>query len=281
MPFKRNHPVSLGSGRVEYPRRRMSAALMVGLLSMAGLAGAGGYWLGKEVSSEGAAQRLTQIEGEVQRLNALGARLVEMAHLDSEAFDFDQPAPRGGPEEYDFNRTDSGDLVRDVNALSKLIDDRRRKFGVLESVLQEQDLGEAQLLVGSPLPSGWISSFFGPRRDPVNGRRDFHQGVDLVAKIGTEVLAVAEGVVEYSGWRNGYGRTIDIRHPSGLLTRYAHNRALLVEVGTAVHQGQGIATVGASGRTTGPHLHFEVLKDGVQVDPLQYVQLALLTDGES
>lgn len=286
MALMRNHPEAPATGSRYGSRRGMMAALLAAVVSVAGLAGAGGYSLGKELSSQEAAQRLAQMEGEVQRLNALGARLVEIAHLDPDSFDFTQPVPRGGPEEYDFHRpnfsrTDTGDLVRDVDALSRLIEDRGRQLNILESLLKGQDFGEQRLLAGSPVPSGWLSSTFGPRRDPVHGRRAFHQGIDLVAKAGTEVLAVADGIVEYSGWRNGYGRTIDIRHPGGLVTRYAHNRALLVEVGSAVRQGQGIATVGASGRATGTHLHFEVLKDGAQVDPLQYVQLGLPADGES
>lgn len=262
-------------------RGRTRAGFLFVVLAVGGMSSLMGYLLGGDVSSQEMAVRVAQMEGEVQRLNALGRRLVEMAHLDPDDFAFDQPAPRGGPEEYDFNRTEAGDLVRDVNALSKLIDDRGRKLDVLESLLMKEDFGDRQFIAGSPVPSGWLSSTFGARRDPFNGRRTLHRGIDLVAKIGTEVVAVADGVVEHSGWREGYGRTIEIRHAGGYVTRYAHNRELLVEEGALVRQGQGIATIGSSGRTTGVHLHFEVLRNGQQVDPLQYVQVSERTDGES
>lgn len=281
MPTSRDHRIAAQGAPTPNAPAGVSTALVAGALVLAGVAGAGGYWLGNEASAEAAAQRLAQMEGEVQRLNALGARLVEMARLDPEDFDFGQPAPRGGPEEYDFSRTDSGDLVRDVKALSRMLDDRGRKMDLLESLLMKHDVGDPRAVVGSPVPTGWLSSTFGSRRDPIKGRRAFHQGIDLVAKIGTEVVAVADGVVEYSGWRNGYGRTLDIRHHGGLVTRYAHNQYLLVTEGVAVRQGQGVATLGASGRTTGAHLHFEVLRNGEQVDPLQYVQVSARADGES
>lgn len=268
------------AGPRRHLRRRPVTLFLVGFLAVAGAAGWGGYQLGT-AAAERLGQRVGQLQGEVQRLNALGARLAEMAHLDPALFDFGRPTPMGGPEEYDFNRTDAGDLVRDVKALSRMLDDRGHKLDLLESLIAKHDLGDPRSVTGSPVPTGWLSSTFGARRDPINGRRSFHQGIDLVAKLGTEVVAVADGVVEHSGWRNGYGRTIEIRHPGGLVTRYAHNRELFVEPGTQVRQGQGIATVGSSGRTTGAHLHFEVLSNGAPVDPLHYVQVTARADGES
>lgn len=294
--------------------RKLRMARLSGVLVLVGLPGWIGYGLGTQASSgrsalgispelgvgthsqfglptgerqrtqaelDAMAQRLGQLQGEILRLNALGERLVEMARLDPEEFDFGRAPPMGGPADSDFTRTDAGDLIRDVDSLARLLGDRGRKLDLLGDLIMHREL-DRTLSAGMPVRSGWVSSLFGTRRDPVTGRGSFHQGIDFVAKLGSEVVAVADGVVEYSGWRNGYGRTVEIRHPGGLLTRYAHNQKLMVEEGTLVRQGQGIATVGTSGRTTGAHLHFEVLKDGEPVDPSNYVQISeRLADGKS
>jgi murein DD-endopeptidase MepM/ murein hydrolase activator NlpD len=128
--------------------------------------------------------------------------------------------------------------------------------------------------------SGYITSRFGVRKDPITGRTSAHRGVDFAGKRGTPILAVADGLVIASETRSGYGRLVEIRHGDGLVTRYAHNAKNLVQVGDLVKQGQTIATLGSSGRTTGPHLHFEVLKDGKQVDPLTYVALKTKQDSD-
>jgi murein DD-endopeptidase MepM/ murein hydrolase activator NlpD len=295
--------------------RRSRVAGLSGVLLVVGLAGWIGYGLGMNASSARGAlsisnelavgpdsrlnrlegerqrtqaeldtmgQRLGQLQGEILRLNALGERLVQMARLDPEEFDFEHVPPMGGPAGSDFTRTDAGDLIRDVDSLARLLDDRGRKLDLLGDLLKHRELEDRTLPAGMPVHSGWVSSLFGTRRDPLTGRAAFHQGIDFVAKLGSEVVAVADGVVEHSGWRNGYGRTVEIRHPGGLLTRYAHNQKLMVETGAIVRQGQGIATVGASGRTTGAHLHFEVLKDGEPVDPSNYVRISeRLADGNS
>jgi murein DD-endopeptidase MepM/ murein hydrolase activator NlpD len=106
----------------------------------------------------------------------------------------------------------------------------------------------------------------------MNGRRSRHLGVDFAGKRGTDILAVADGLVVFTGVRNGYGNTLDIRHANGLVTRYAHNQKILVKEGDLVEKGQVVAKLGSSGRATGPHLHFEVLEDGEQVDPMKYVR---------
>ncbi len=218
------------------------------------------------------AQRLGRLQGEMLRLNALGERLVEMADLDSGEFDFASEPPLGGPESTQAADTDIRDLVRDLGSLSGLLEDRGRKLSLLEDVIMTRQLDDRIVPSGKPVREGWISSFFGNRADPKTGQRTFHKGIDFVAKLGSEVVAVADGVVEFSGWRSGYGRTVEIRHVGGYVTRYAHNSKLLVGKGDLVRQGQNISLLGASGRTTGPHLHFEVLREGKPIDPLGYVQ---------
>jgi len=217
--------------------------------------------------------RLGQMQAEVLRLNALGARLVQMAKLSEEEFDFENPPALGGPEPSDIATTMTPELTEEMNRLFSELRDRDRKLTLLEDLIMERDLQEQIMPAGSPVRSGYITSLFGYREDPVNGRRSLHRGVDFAGKRGTDILAVADGLVVFSGRRRGYGNTVDIRHGNGLVTRYAHNQKLLVKEGDLIEKGQVVAKLGSSGRTTGPHLHFEVLDNGEQVDPMHYVGL--------
>jgi len=124
---------------------------------------------------------------------------------------------------------------------------------------------------GRPVHSGYISSMFGNRTDPFTGRAAFHKGVDFAGREGSEVVAVASGVVIWSGDRYGYGQMVEINHGNGYVTRYAHNSDNLVAVGDTVKRGEVIAVMGSTGRATGPNLHFEVLHNGRVVNPLSYV----------
>ncbi|UCE89604.1 MAG: M23 family metallopeptidase, partial [Pseudomonadota bacterium] len=124
---------------------------------------------------------------------------------------------------------------------------------------------------GRPVKRGWLSSYFGKRTDPFTGRRVHHAGVDFAGKLGSDVVAVAAGVVTYSGKRYGYGNLVEIDHGNGYSTRYGHNRENLVKVGDTLKKGHLIAKMGSSGRSTGPHVHFEVLLNGRAVNPKKYV----------
>lgn len=121
------------------------------------------------------------------------------------------------------------------------------------------------------LQEAWISSGFGYRKDPISGKRRFHEGCDIVAPRRTSVIAPADGVVTFAGWRNGLGRTIEIEHGYGYITLYGHNDKLFVKKGDAVTRGDLIAHVGSSGRSTGPHLHYEVHHNGKLVNPYKYL----------
>jgi murein DD-endopeptidase MepM/ murein hydrolase activator NlpD len=120
-----------------------------------------------------------------------------------------------------------------------------------------------------PLPATAVTSLFGPRIDPMVGDTRFHYGVDLLGDEGQVVSAAAAGVVELADWRGGHGRHIVLAHPGGVYTSYSHLRSMFVHPGMSVAAGQAIGEVGQSGRSTGPHLHFEVTCHGVHVDPLQ------------
>ncbi len=128
--------------------------------------------------------------------------------------------------------------------------------------------GEIEL----PVPPTKITSPFGYRRDPIDGKRRFHAGIDLRVKIGTPVKSIMSGEVIYSGWKKGYGNIIVIRHKNGIETKYAHNSKILINSGDRVNAGDTIALSGSSGRSTGPHLHFEVLKDGKPINPLLFLK---------
>ena len=123
-----------------------------------------------------------------------------------------------------------------------------------------------------PLSGGRISSYFGRRRAPTAGASTYHKGLDIATPTGSAVYASSGGVVTSAGWQGGYGYAVVIRHPDGHSTRYGHLSKILVSVGQSVSQGQTIAKSGSTGVSTGPHLHFEVIENGVQVDPLRFLQ---------
>jgi murein DD-endopeptidase MepM/ murein hydrolase activator NlpD len=219
-------------------------------------------------------KRVGRIQAEMDRLNVLGQRLIEHAGLEEGEFDFSNPPAMGGPE---LPRTDAevpkvNDFLATMGRLEQEIIDRQQQLSLLETVLVERGIRQAALPAGRPLRHGWLSSKYGYRTDPFNGLRAFHSGVDFAGKAGTKILAVAAGVVTWAGERSGYGNLVEIDHGNGYVTRYAHNQKNLVQVGENVAKGQPIALMGSTGRSTGPHVHLEVLRDGRTVDPLQFVR---------
>ncbi|MHB8534386.1 MAG: M23 family metallopeptidase [Sulfuricaulis sp.] len=219
------------------------------------------------------AQRLGQLQAQVMRLNALGSRLTRMAGLDPREFNFSADAAMGGPETPGVSTTPP-DLTSSLDRLARAVERQQERLSALENLLLDRKLNAAVTPSGWPVQGGWISSGFGVRADPFNGHQAMHDGVDIASRMGSPVLAMGDGVISYSGERSGYGLLVEITHESGLVTRYAHTSAILVRVGDRVKKGQEIALVGSTGRSTGPHLHFEVLRNGVAVDPMRYLQQA-------
>lgn len=222
------------------------------------------------------AVRLGQLQAQAVRLNALGERLVELADLDSEEFGFDHLPAQGGPEAAaeTTRQIEVPDFIQSLDRLAAEMDDREQRLRVLESFFMSQNLEHEIQPAGRPIRSGWVSSYYGMRTDPFTGLREHHKGVDLAGKDGSGIHAVASGVVTWSGDRYGYGQMVEINHGNGYITRYAHNKENLVEVGDVVTRGQRIARMGSSGRSTGPHVHFEVLKNGRVVNPANYLRAA-------
>src|SRR5690606_31429816 len=217
--------------------------------------------------------RLGQMNAHVVRLDALGARLTQMAGLDDGEFDFTSTPALGGPELLlaEADQLDLRGILSSLDGLSLQLQDRSRQLDVLEDFLLNRKLADEVRPVGRPAPSGYISSRFGQRTDPFTRRRAYHRGIDFAGREGSEVMAVASGVVIWSGPRQGYGELVEINHGNGYVTRYAHNSSNLVSVGDTVKRGQVIARLGDTGRATGPNLHFEVLRNGRPVDPMSYV----------
>jgi murein DD-endopeptidase MepM/ murein hydrolase activator NlpD len=217
------------------------------------------------------ATRVGRMQAQLIRLDALGKQLTEVAKLKRGEFDFDQPPAVGGPE-----TAGEGPVVPALDAMldsmDAQIDDRRRQLTALQNLIMTRELARQIVPGGRPVETGYISSLYGPRTDPFDGHQANHQGIDFAGAAGTQVLAVADGIVSHTGSDGGYGRMIEITHGNGYVTRYAHNAKLLVKPGQTVKRGEAIALMGSTGRSTGTHVHFEVLRDGRPMNPLSFVR---------
>ncbi len=217
------------------------------------------------------AARLGKMQANVIRLNALGQRLVKVAKLDSKEFNFKDAPSYGGPAEAET--VASLDFNNVISSLDKQLTSREEQLAVLEEVIMNRQLRSDSKPRGRPIVKGWTSSYYGKRTDPFTGKLAMHKGMDFAGKEGSGIVAVANGVVTWAGDRYGYGNLIEINHGNGYTTRYGHNAKLLVDVGDSVEKGQIISLMGSTGRSTGPHVHFEVLKNDRQVNPAKFVAL--------
>jgi murein DD-endopeptidase MepM/ murein hydrolase activator NlpD len=225
----------------------------------------------QEVAALG--QQVAGLHAELIRLDALGARLVQMAGLNRGEFDFSQPPALGGPlDGPGSSPLDNLGTQATLDALASLLSDRQRQLDVLEHFLLTRKLENRVEPRGEPVDTAYISSYFGRRSDPFTGHLAHHQGVDFAGAAGSPIKTVADGVVSWSGKRNGYGNLVEVNHGNGLTTRYGHNSKNLVTVGDRVERGQVIALMGSTGRSTGSHLHFEVLQDGRSRNPMAYIR---------
>ncbi len=221
--------------------------------------------------------RLAELQSRVTRLDALGSHLTALAGLDEGEFDFSQLPAVGGPlaAPQPLDATAAPSLLSELDALSATLNDRETQLDILAGLLFDAETQAEAVPAGRPVASGWLSSYYGYRKDPFTGRKAWHQGIDFAGKAGDEVIAVATGVVSWSGERSGYGTMVEVAHGDGLVTRYAHNEENLVKVGDLVRRGDAVALMGNSGRSTGPHVHFEVFKHGRPVDPSSYIRRTL------
>ena len=220
------------------------------------------------------AQRLGQMQAQLLRLDTLGERLAKLAGFKPQDFQFNEAPGRGGaPSSVPSRDFSMGDLSRQVDLLTRQVDDRGDKLGVLESLLTLEGARKKLVPTMMPVIGGVYNSNFGWRIDPFNGQHSYHEGIDFAGGEGTPILAAAGGIVVYAEHHPQYGNMVEVDHGNGLITRYAHAARLYVKVGDMVLRGAKIAEVGSTGRSTGTHLHFEVRQRGVAVNPTQFLQL--------
>ena len=213
-------------------------------------------------TARNSAEEVGRLQAEILRLQALFLRLAELAGLDDGEFDLDaEPLSSRAP-----NTPDTLKLVKqDLDHMSDQSTQMRRIFK--ERVAQHESR-----ISGTPVNNRAISSRFGYRADPDTGESRLHRGVDFSGVVGEPILAIASGVVTYAGMNGGYGYLVELEHANGYRTRYAHNDKILVSLGALVAKEQQIATLGSTGRSTGPHLHFEVRQHGKAMDPQYFIR---------
>lgn len=217
--------------------------------------------------------KLGEMQSELQRLNALGERLAVESDLHIEEFQFGQPMPIGGPShDVEMPSVDSSlDVLNQIDAMMAQLQNKSQQLQALESVLMQHHIQNESFISGRPIESGWLSSYYGMRKDPFSGLPAMHKGIDFAGSEGAPVVVTGAGMVVWSGPRYGYGNLVEVDHGDGFVTRYGHNKKIHVKIGDVVTKGQKIADMGQTGRATGAHVHYEVLRNGNQMDPLQFV----------
>jgi murein DD-endopeptidase MepM/ murein hydrolase activator NlpD len=222
------------------------------------------------------AVKLGELQARLMRLDAFGERLGKAANIKAEEFKFSETPGQGGPMVPAGSAEGIGlkDFQSRVFEISQSLDDRADKLGVLDSVFSDGRLAAKSIPTTLPVESGYYSSNFGYRIDPINGQSAFHTGVDFIAAPGSPILSAAGGVVAAAEMHSAYGNMVDINHDNGLTTRYAHLSKMLVKAGDIVLKGQHIGDLGSTGRATGPHLHFEVRENSVPLNPKRFLNFA-------
>jgi len=217
--------------------------------------------------------KLAELQSQVLRLNALGDRLASEASIPEDEFNFQQLPPAGGPmlQSQTNHKKSLAEMLIDISILEESLRHEENQLTTLESVTLGHHIESTSYLSGRPIAKGWLSSYYGVRKDPFSGKPAVHKGLDFAGKEDTAIIATASGVVSWASDRYGYGQLIEINHGRGLKTRYGHNKNILVKVGEVVSKGQVIARMGSTGRSTGPHVHYEILRNNAQIDPIKFV----------
>ncbi|MBQ0713699.1 M23 family metallopeptidase [Paraperlucidibaca wandonensis] len=276
---------------------RLLVSGVVGLVFLSLGIGAAGYWAAttyvmepsvpqfsaadkaRQEDLRAMAERMADIQARMMRIDALGAHLAENAKLKGDEFDFSKNPPMGGPLDEDSEDISMG-KAPDRRAVEKSLSQMWQNIQAREAQLMALDhtlkglRDQTVNLNNMPIRQGYITSSFGYRSDPFTGGTKFHGGIDFAGSEGTEIYSVADGVVVYAGSRSGFGNLVEIDHGDGMVTRYAHARAVAVRVGDLVSKDQLVAYMGSTGRSTGTHLHYEVLRHGQRINPASFIRLA-------
>jgi len=213
-------------------------------------------------------RKLGEVQAQLLRLDVLGERVARAAGIRPEEFRFRELPGRGGAMGSLMN---FDDVDTELRGLTRSVEQRADYLSVVEAELRAQQVRKALLPQSQPVADGFIGSGFGWRSDPFTGEMTRHDGIDFAAPVGTPIHAAAGGVVVLAEHHPVWGNVVEIDHGAGLLTRYAHASRLLVSSGALVKRGQKIAEVGTTGRSTGPHLHFEVHSNGVAQNPAKFL----------
>lgn len=219
------------------------------------------------------AVKLGEMQAQLTRLDALGERLTSVAGVRD--IKFSAVPGLGGATTTTMppQNLSLGEFNDKLVTLSRQLENRNDMLSVLEAQLFEQALRKKMLPTMMPVSAPYNASAFGRRIDPFTGQMAMHEGIDFLAELGSDVGAAAAGVVQYAGMHPQYGYMIDIDHGNDLVTRYAHLSKLFVKEGDVVQRGRRIALSGSTGRSTGPHLHFEVRFRGVAQNPAKFLQV--------
>ncbi len=219
------------------------------------------------------AARVGILQAHIRRLDAASVRIAGVAGLDVSEFNFESSPAVGGPEDdsVELQSIEPPHFLSMLDELKSQLSSRDQQLSALEKLLLDKDIDVSSYISGRPIKKGWMSSKFGRRNDPFTGRPAWHAGVDFAGKEGADIISTAAGVVTYAGDRYGYGLLVEVNHGDGYVTRYGHNKQILVKTGEMVQKGQTIAKMGNTGRSTGVHVHYEILKDGKAINPAKYV----------
>jgi murein DD-endopeptidase MepM/ murein hydrolase activator NlpD len=235
--------------------------------------------ISSQVHLDAYAKELGELQARMMRLDALSERLAKIAgekdktsgKKSNQTTDSLLPANRGGPLVNAHPMTEP-DLQAAILELTKAVDARDESLSSIEAKILQQSVLKDMLPNSNPISAAYNSSSYGWRIDPFNGNKAFHEGLDFTANTGTPIRAAADGIVSAAEQSGAYGKLVKIEHGAGLETRYAHTSKILVKVGERVIKGQIVAEVGSTGRSTGPHLHYEIRLNGAALDPRKYLK---------
>ena len=219
------------------------------------------------------AMRLGEMQAQLMRLDALGERVQGLAGVKPQEFNFKELPGRGGAEPSSVQQKplSMNEFQQLLDTMAKDVEHRADYMNVVETTLMNYKIKSRLLPTIQPVNVAYNASGFGWRLDPFTGRNAFHEGIDFAASVGTPIVAAAGGVVITAEYHHQYGNMLEIDHGNDIVTRYAHASRLLAKVGDLVKRGQHVADIGSTGRSTGSHLHFEVLVKGIQQDPHKFL----------